>query len=68
MYVHYSHRVMLLMSTVRQVNASNSTKRRTDRKVRTMVKLIQGLRTVLALLKAGPGGHPIVSHHHLHKG
>jgi len=33
-----------------------------------MTKLIEGLRTILALLKAGPGGHPIVSHHHLHKG
>ncbi len=33
-----------------------------------MAKLIGGLRTILALLKAGPGGHPIVSHHHLHKG
>lgn len=41
---------------------------RTDGEVRTMTKLIDGLRTILALLKAGPGGHPIVSHHHLHKG
>lgn len=50
------------------VDASVSTTRRTERKVPTMVKLIQGLRTALALLKGGPGGHPIVSHLLLHKG
>lgn len=49
------------------VDASVSAKRRAERKVPTVVKLIQGLRTVLALLKVGSGGHPIVSHHHLHK-
>jgi hypothetical protein len=26
------------------------------------------LRELLALLKAGPFGHPIVTHHHLHRG
>lgn len=33
-----------------------------------MRKLEEGLRTIVALFRAGPGGHPIVTHHHLHKG
>jgi hypothetical protein len=32
-----------------------------------MTQLKLGLKTFIALLKAGPWGHPIVSHHHLHK-
>lgn len=32
-----------------------------------MEKLIQGLRTILALLRGGPIGHPIIAHHHLHR-
>lgn len=33
-----------------------------------MRKLGEGLATVVALFRAGPGGHPLVTHHHLHKG
>lgn len=33
-----------------------------------MLKLMQGIRTLVAVLRAGPGGHPIVTHHHLHRG
>lgn len=32
-----------------------------------MATLIRSLRTIFDLLKAGPGGHPIVTHHHLHR-
>lgn len=33
-----------------------------------MTHLTHALQTVVALLKAGPWGHPLVTHHHLHKG
>ncbi len=33
-----------------------------------MTRLKQGLKTFVTLLKAGPWGHPVVTHHHLHKG
>ena len=33
-----------------------------------MRKLGEGLGTIVALFRAGPGGHPIVTHHRLHKG
>ena len=33
-----------------------------------MRKLREGFGTVVALFRSGPGGHPIVTHHHLHKG
>ena len=32
-----------------------------------MTQFKHGLMTFIALLKAGPWGHPIVTHHHLHK-
>jgi len=33
-----------------------------------MLSLPEWLHTVIALLRSGPWGHPIVTHHHLHKG
>jgi len=33
-----------------------------------MTHLIHTLQTLVAVLKAGPFGHPIVTHHHLHRG
>jgi hypothetical protein len=33
-----------------------------------MTHLKDMLQTVVALLKAGPWGRPLVTHHHLHKG
>jgi hypothetical protein len=33
-----------------------------------MTHLIQALHTLLAVLRAGPFGHPIVTRHHLHRG
>ena len=35
---------------------------------RGMAQLLLRFKTVIALLKAGPWGHPIISHHRLHKG
>ena len=34
----------------------------------TMTHLKEALQQFVALFKAGPWGHPIVTHHHLHKG
>lgn len=34
---------------------------------RGLTHFVRGLKTFVTLLKAGPWGHPIVSHHHLHK-
>ncbi len=33
-----------------------------------MTHFKHGLQTLVSLLKAGPWGHPLVTHHHLHKG
>ncbi len=33
-----------------------------------MTQLKRGLKTLITLLKSGPWGHPLVTHHHLHKG
>ncbi len=57
-----------MMVTEPSADAFVAARHRTYGRERTMTKLIEGLRTIVALLKAGPGGHPIVTHHHLHKG
>ena len=33
----------------------------------TMTHLAQALHTLFAVIKSGPFGHPIVTHHHLHR-
>ena len=40
---------------------------RVDGRSRAVTQVKQALKTLVALLKAGPWGHPIVTHHHLHK-
>lgn len=32
-----------------------------------MKRLMRSLRALVAFVKGGPGGHTLVTHHHLHK-
>lgn len=66
-YVHCIHTQNWMVVTEPAADATVAVSRRIDGRERTMAKVFQGLMTILALLKGGPGGHPIITHHHLHR-